>query len=73
MTLSFYQFIQTQRGMITPTNVSQLSEDIFDDLQFPKNETTYHDISEYLETNAYYVTSMDVFDELWSMYEEAKD
>lgn len=73
MTLSFYQFIQTQRGMITPTNISQLSEDIFDDLQFPKNETTYHDISEYLETNAYYVTSMDVFDELWSMYEEAKD
>jgi len=69
--MSFYHYIQTQRGMLKQTAISKLAEDIFDDLQFPKQETEYHALSDYLETNAYYVSNMDVFDELWEMYVEA--
>ena len=68
--MSFYHYILVHRGTLKQTAISKLAEDIFDDLQFPKQETDYHVISDYLETNAYYVPNMDVFDELWEMYVE---
>lgn len=69
--MSFYHYVQIHRGKLEQTAISTLAENIFDDLQFPRQETDYHKVSDYLETNAYYVTNMDVFDELWEMYEEA--
>ncbi|MCI0129911.1 MULTISPECIES: YozE family protein [unclassified Vagococcus] len=69
--MSFYHYIQGHRGKLEQDAISKLAEDIFDDIQFPKQETDYHTISDYLETNAYYVPNMDVFDELWVMYQEA--
>ncbi|APB31168.1 YozE family protein [Vagococcus teuberi] len=69
--MNFYHYVQIHRGKLEPSDISMLAENIFEDLQFPKQETTYHKLSDYLETNAYYVTNMDVFDELWEMYVEA--
>lgn len=69
--MSFYQYIQIHRGKLQQDAISLLAENIFDDIQFPKQETDYHVLSDYLETNAYYVPNMDVFDELWDMYQEA--
>ncbi|UUV99260.1 YozE family protein [Vagococcus luciliae] len=68
--MSFYHYIQVHRGKLEQDAISKLAEDIFDDIQFPKQETDYHAISDYLETNTYYVPNMDVFDELWEMYQE---
>ena len=45
-------------------------ENIFKDLQFPKQSENYDEISHYLETNAYYIPSMDIFDSLWDQYVE---
>lgn len=73
MKQSFYQYVQTLRGALKVTPISQLAEDIFHDRQFPKQSESYHDISNYLETNAYYVTSMDVFDTIWEHYLESND
>lgn len=71
MNRSFYHYIQTHRGLTKPTEISELAESIFFDNQFPKQSVSYHEISDYLETNAYYVPSMDIFDELWQYYVES--
>ena len=69
---SFYQFTQTYRGALHPNALHRLAEDILNDTQFPKQSLDYDDVSLYLETNAYYITSMDIFDELWALYENTK-
>lgn len=72
MSRSFYEYTQTCKGMLHPDPCSELAESISEDLQFPKHETNYHVVSDYLETNVYYVESMDVFDELWQKYQDSK-
>lgn len=70
MKRSFYQYMDTFRGKIEVTEESHLAEHIFKDSQFPKQSEDYEEISHYLERNAYYVSSMDIFDDLWGMYTE---
>ncbi|HGF7855059.1 TPA: YozE family protein [Enterococcus hirae] len=40
------------------------------DIQFPKHSTSYEEISDYLELNVDYLSSMDIFDEVWEKYLE---
>ncbi|MGY3766069.1 YozE family protein [Vagococcus vulneris] len=70
MKRSFYHYIQTHRDTKLRTPEVLLAEDIFTDLQFPKQSEDYEEISHYLETNAYYISNMDLFDELWELYVE---
>ncbi|MEG0255693.1 MAG: YozE family protein [Vagococcus sp.] len=70
MKRSFYHYVQTFRGKTHQTDESKLAEDIFHDLQFPKQSHSYDEISHYLETNAYYIPNMDIFDSLWEHYIE---
>lgn len=70
MKRSFYHYAQTFRGKLKQTDESKLAEDIFKDLQFPKQSENYDEISHYLETNAYYIPNMDIFDKLWELYIE---
>ena len=70
MKRSFYHYIQTLRGKLKETPESRLAEDIFHDSQFPKQSENYDEISHYLETNAYYIPSMDIFDNIWEDYIE---
>ncbi|MGO3733483.1 MAG: YozE family protein [Vagococcus sp.] len=70
MKRSFYHYVQTHRGSIKQTDVSRLAEHIFNDFQFPKQSESYDEISHYLETNAYYIPNMDIFDTLWEEYVE---
>ncbi len=70
MKRSFFHYVETYRGKIHQTEESLLAEHIFSDLQFPKQSTDYDEISHYLETNAYYIPSMDIFDTLWEHYIE---
>ncbi|MGY3749460.1 YozE family protein [Vagococcus acidifermentans] len=68
MKRSFYHYVQTLKEFSVPNPEAQLAKAISDDSQFPKHSETYHDISDYLENNAYYITNMDLFDELWDKY-----
>lgn len=70
MKRSFYHYVETYRGKLIQTDESELAENIFMDLQFPKQSKNYDEISHYLETNAYYIPNMDIFDTLWELYIE---
>lgn len=69
MKRSFYHYIRTLRKP-QQSEKDILIEGICDDIAFPKQSDDYQEISHYLEDNAYYVTSMDLFDELWEDYLE---
>ncbi|AQP54725.1 hypothetical protein CBF34_04155 [Vagococcus penaei] len=70
MKRSFYHYVQTFRDAKLQTPETLLAEEIFRDLQFPKQSEDYDELSHYLETNAYYIPSMDLFDALWEKYIE---
>ena len=70
MKRSFYHYVETFRGKLDQTQESQLAENIFSDIQFPKQSMDYDEISHYLESNAYYIPNMDIFDCLWEHYIE---
>ncbi|MEG0285148.1 MAG: YozE family protein [Vagococcus sp.] len=70
MKRSFFHYVETFRGKVKQTEESLLAENIFNDLQFPKQSQDYDEISHYLEINAYYIPSMDIFDTLWEHYIE---
>ncbi|QLK86181.1 YozE family protein [Staphylococcus sp. 17KM0847] len=65
---SFYQFALTVRGRRDDTGA--LAEMIFQDLDFPKHETQFDVLSEYIETEGNYTLSMSVFDTLYEEYQE---
>ncbi|MHD0397712.1 YozE family protein [Staphylococcus simulans] len=65
---SFYQFALTVRGR--PDEKGQLAEQIFDDLAFPKQESDFHTLSDYIETEASISSPMYVFDDLFEEYQE---
>ncbi|MDY5061198.1 YozE family protein [Staphylococcus simulans] len=65
---SFYQFALTVRGR--PDEKGQLAEQIFDDLAFPKQESDFNTLSDYIETEASISSPMYVFDDLFDEYQE---
>ena len=66
--ITFYQFLLTHRGEVTPTEKGRLAEWAFHDFGFPKYSTRYDEISEYLELNSPFPEALQVFDELWELY-----
>ncbi len=70
MRRSFYHYLMTLRGSIVQKAESTFAQDVSEDIQFPKQAEDYETISNYLETNAYYITNMDLFDHLWEIYVE---
>ncbi|MGO2083571.1 YozE family protein [Vagococcus sp.] len=70
MKRSFYHYVQIFRDTKLRTEETKLAEAIFEDLQFPKQSEDYEEVSNYLETNTYYISDMTLFDELWETYLE---
>lgn len=66
---TFYQFVLNYRGKMTVDDESRLAEWIFHAHDFPKQSTSYNEISNYLEFNSPFVNALSVFDELWEKYE----
>ncbi|WP_047980087.1 YozE family protein [Ornithinibacillus contaminans] len=66
---SFYHFMMTYRGKKKPDDMSRLADWMFQDHNFPKHSTSYHEISEYLEWNSPFATALSVFDSLWDTYQ----
>lgn len=69
MKRSFYHYLMTLRGPNTKDEVTKFANDVFDDTMFPKHSESHQEISTYLEDNAYYISSMDLFDRMWEDYE----
>ncbi|AVP37043.1 YozE family protein [Staphylococcus felis] len=65
---SFYQFALTVRGR--SDEKGHLAELIYDDLSFPKYETSFNVLSEHIETHGNYTIPMTVFDDLFEEYQE---
>ena len=61
---SYYQYIKTRAG-----EIGVLSECIKNDSMFPKQETDYHQLSDYLERNPYPDIKLNVFDDSYQDYE----
>ena len=68
MTRSFYHYILTLRGALEVNPVTHFAQAVSLDPQFPKQSTEYDEISSYLELEADYVPTMQLFDELWDLY-----
>lgn len=66
--MSFYHFIMTYRGKLIADDQSKLADCIFYDHGFPKQSSSYHDISDYLEMNSPFPGALSVFDALFDEY-----
>lgn len=73
MRRSFYHYLMTLKGPKIADVETKFANDVGDDIQFPKQSENYDQISSYLEMNAYYVPSMDIFDDIWEKYLENND
>ncbi|MHB7919324.1 YozE family protein [Staphylococcus hominis] len=65
---SFYQFALTARGR--KDDKGDLAEDIFNDLSFPKYESDFNILSDYIEMQSDITLPMSVFDDLYEEYTE---
>lgn len=72
MTEPFYRYLMTLRNPADHSEVANFANNAFLDHAFPKQATDYHELSEYLELNAGYLPSMDIFDQAYAMYQEAR-
>lgn len=60
----------TLRGGKPEDQLSAFATEAGKDLQFPKHSTSYEELSNYLELNIDYLSSMAIFDEAWEKYME---
>ena len=62
-TMTFYAFLMTLRNPDENTEMAT-----FANAAFPKQSVDHDEISNYLELEAGYVSSMTVFDDAWQLY-----
>lgn len=70
MRRSFYHYLLTQRGHNVGDPVEDFAASVAKDNNFPKQSQDYHELSSYLELNVNYLSSMDLFDQVWDNYQE---
>ncbi|WP_028273106.1 YozE family protein [Atopococcus tabaci] len=73
MRRSFYQYLMTERDPHKKDAVTEFANAAESDDTFPKQSEDYHEISQYLEMNGNYLSSMTVFDEAWNKYTEKNE
>ncbi|MFD1706685.1 YozE family protein [Siminovitchia sediminis] len=73
MNKSFYHFILKYRQPEAKDPISYFSEEVYKDHSFPKTSTDYAEISDYLELNGEYRSTLSVFDKAWEMYLEEEN
>ncbi|MDF7672049.1 YozE family protein [Lactobacillus sp. ESL0701] len=67
---SFYRYLMTQRDSDSNDEIAQFANNAQNDQTFPKQEQDYEKLSDYLELNAGYLSSMSIFDQAYEMYQE---
>ncbi|GIN91964.1 UPF0346 protein YozE [Siminovitchia terrae] len=73
MKKSFYHFLLKYRQPDSRDYLSSFAEEVYKDHGFPKDSLDYYEISDYLELNGSYQTTLSVFDEAWELYLEAEN
>ncbi|WP_082235985.1 YozE family protein [Halobacillus massiliensis] len=66
---SFYHYMMRYRGNKQPDEEKQLADWMFEDHDFPKQATTYDEVSRYLEWNIPFPNALAVFDRLFEDYQ----
>lgn len=72
MTKTFYEYLMTLRDPDNYEEIAQFANNAFFDISFPKRETDFHKLTQYLELNGNYLPNMQVFDDVWQLYLESK-
>ena len=67
---SFYRYLMTLRDPDSKSDIAQFANNAQHDITFPKQEQNYEKLSEYLELNASYLSSMSIFDDAYRMYQD---
>ena len=70
MRRTFYEFLMTKRHPGSNDEVAEFANNAFYDQSFPKQSKDFEEISKYLEENAGYLPSMDIFDKAFNEYNE---
>ncbi|MFJ5769742.1 YozE family protein [Psychrobacillus sp. NPDC093180] len=70
MNKSFYLFALKYRGGHKEDKKSRFAESMFQQHDFPKAETSFQALSEYIEELAHPELTASMFDELWEYYIE---
>ncbi|MBM7552533.1 YozE family protein [Thalassobacillus pellis] len=65
---SFYHYMMRFRGNKQLNDEKKLADWMFEDHSFPKQATTYDEVSRYLEWNAPFPDALKAFDRLWDDY-----
>lgn len=60
----------TLRDVDSNDEVAQFANNAQNDQTFPKQEQDYDKLSDYLELNAGYLSSMSIFDQAYQMYRD---
>lgn len=68
MRQTFYQYLMTLRNPNDHGEIANFAQNAFLDHGFPKQETDFDALSNYLELNGNYLPSMDIFDDVWPEY-----
>lgn len=66
---SFYQWLMTQRNVVSANEIQEFANHAFLDSDFPKQSTDFDELSKYLEETATYLVSMTIFDESWQEFQ----
>lgn len=69
MQTTFYQFIRRYIDYDANDPISRLANAIHQDIAFPKHETDFNKISQYMEENSHYSRLLSVFDDAWTRYQ----
>ncbi|MFD1486241.1 YozE family protein [Lacticaseibacillus baoqingensis] len=69
MRQTFYQYLMTLRDPNDHSEIADFAQNAFLDQSFPKQESGFDALSEYLELNGNYLPSMSVFDDAYREYQ----
>ncbi len=68
MAKTFYHFLMKYRHPEPKDEISHFANDAYLDHDFPKNSSSYEQLSSYLELNGSYLPNMRIFDDVWELY-----
>lgn len=72
MEKSFYHFLMKFRQHSAGDDISQFANNAYQDHSFPKHSSNYQELSNYLELQVDYLSTVSLFDQVWELYVESE-
>lgn len=67
---TFYEYVLTHRGGDLKDSFTRFAEGVYEDNAFPKQSTSFEEITRYIEMHGDEDVTVSVFDTLWENYRE---